>query len=59
MDHTTFHGFFMFVIMSQGKSSSKKRQPNDCMKYSRQLNSNFHMPYDQGVDDRPLHGHFI
>jgi hypothetical protein len=60
MDHTLFDGRFMFVIILQGKSYSKKKlQSNQCVKYYRQLNSNFHMPYNQGAEDHPLHGNFI
>ena len=29
------------------------------MIFYRQLNSNFHRPYEQGVDDFPLHGNLI
>jgi hypothetical protein len=48
----------MFVIILLGKSSSTNQSPSPCMKYFSQLNSNIHMPYEQGVRDHPLHGNF-
>lgn len=32
------------------------RISNECIQYSRQLNSNIHPPYEQGAFNQPLHG---